>query len=186
MVDLTNTRFQPYVDIAVVTMNNKESSGILAMLEGDVVAIKVVGKGTHLNSHLLKQFFQQVFDQNIHRIQIDVGECSYMDSTFLGTLTGMALRTREKNLPPIQLVNMHQRIKDMLTSLGVDSFFEAAGYSDQKTAAMEQLTGDPPDIEQKTEEMITAHQALIKANANNAAKFQDVITLMQKKLMGDS
>ena len=44
-------------------------------------------------------------------IQIDVGECSYMDSTFLGTLTGMALRTRERNLPPIQLVNLHQRIK---------------------------------------------------------------------------
>jgi len=166
-------------------MNTKESSGILARLDGDVVAIKVVGKGTHLNSHLLKQFFQQVFDQNFHRIQIDVGECSYMDSTFLGTLTGMALRTREKNLPPIQLVNLHQRIKDMLLSLGVESFFEAGAFSDQNTGGLEQLSGQSPNIEQKTEEMISAHQALIKANASNLAKFQDVITLMQKKLMGE-
>ena len=167
-------------------MNNKESSGILARIEGDVVAIKLVGKGTHLNSHLLKQFFQQIFDQPVHRIQIDVGECSYMDSTFLGTLTGMALRTRERNLPPIHLVNLHQRIKDMLTSLGVESFFEAGSFSDKKGDGMQQLQGEPPGIQEKTEEMISAHQALIKANANNLAKFQDVITLMQKKLMGDS
>ena len=167
-------------------MNNKESSGILAMLEGDVVAIKVVGKGTHLNSHLLKQFFQQVFDQHIHRIQIDVGECSYMDSTFLGTLTGMALRTREKNLPPIQLVNLHQRIKDMLVNLGVDSYFEPGGFQEQTANTMRNISGEPPDIEEKTQEMISAHEALIRANANNAAKFQDVITLMQKKLIGDS
>ncbi|MBV9463600.1 MAG: STAS domain-containing protein [Verrucomicrobiae bacterium] len=167
-------------------MTNKESSGILARLEGDVVCMKVVGKGTHLNSHLLKQFFQQVFDQNIHRIQIDVGECSYMDSTFLGTLTGIALRTREKNLPPIQLLNLHQRIKDMLTSLGVDSFFESGGFTEKPGSNLQPVSGESPDIEEKTEEMISAHQALIQANANNVAKFQDVITLMQKKLMGDS
>jgi len=166
-------------------MSNNESSGILARIEGDVVAIKVVGKGTHLNSHLLKQFFQQIFDQPVHRIQIDVGECSYMDSTFLGTLTGMALRTREKNLPPIQLINLHQRIKEMLTSLGVESFFEAGSFSDSRPS-LKALDGDPPGIEEKTQEMISAHQALIKANANNLTKFQDVITLMQKKLMGDS
>ena len=70
-------------------------ASILVGVTGNAVYIKVRGKGSFQNSPALKEFARQMLERGHRIFAFDLGECTVMDSTFMGTLAGMALRLRE-------------------------------------------------------------------------------------------
>src|SRR5262250_916016 len=70
-------------------------SSIQVGVRGPAVWVKVEGKGSFLNSGNLKEFTQEMVNRGYREFIIDLQNCSAMDSTFMGTMAGVALRLKE-------------------------------------------------------------------------------------------
>jgi len=51
---------------------------------------------------------------------VDVRNCPVMDSTFMGTLAGIALRLREIGQGALHVTHLNNRNSDLLRNLGLD------------------------------------------------------------------
>jgi anti-anti-sigma factor len=159
----------------------EEPSGILAGEMNGTIFVRVEGRATHLNSHLLKQFVSSSIEQKRGPYQIDLSKCTYMDSTFLGMMAGIASRAMGHSLPPIKLVNPTERVRGMLENLGIIHLFEIVqGPTDP--AVVKKIEGKAVSAEEKTRDMLEAHQTLVSISKDNEVKFRDVIALLQEKM----
>ena len=57
-------------------------------------------------------------------IVVDLETCPTMDSTFMGTLTGIAIRLMDHPGGRLQVVNVNDRNRQLLGNLGLDLIFE--------------------------------------------------------------
>jgi anti-sigma B factor antagonist len=142
---------------------------------GPVVWIRVEGKGTFQNSPGLKEFSQQMMNTGRRDFVVDLANCPAMDSTFMGTLAGLALRLREVDNGHLWVVNRNDRNSELLEGLGLDALFAhdptPALASVVNGSAVEQTA----DKAKTREVMRTAHEACVEANPENAARFRDVL-----------
>src|SRR5688500_16405669 len=54
---------------------------------------------------------------------LDLKECPGLDSTFMGTRAGIALRLREIGQGELRVTNLNERNRDLLANLGLDQLF---------------------------------------------------------------
>jgi anti-sigma B factor antagonist len=152
----------------------------------------VQGKGSFLNSGNLKEFAQEMVNRGYREFIIDLEECAAMDSTFMGTMAGVALRLKELGHGHLHVVHCGVRSRDLLTGLGLDQIFSIHSNG---TASPEchQLDGNgsPPDaIEREKMEqartMLEAHEALCEAAPENFLRFKDVLDYLKQDLHHES
>jgi hypothetical protein len=113
----------------------------------------------------------------------DLECCPVMDSTFMGTMAGIALRLRELGQGQIRVTKLNQRNRDLLSNLGFDRLFlveerEAGIDEEAATLALENET----DKLSQAQTMLEAHEACVEANPENAAKFKDVLEYLKQDL----
>ena len=155
------------------------SSGIeVGELRG-AATVRVVGKGTHLNSHLLKEYATHVLEKKGSPFQLDLSACSYMDSTFLGMLAGMGVRRCQNQSHPIRVIGISPRVKGMMEGLGIDHLFEMID-GPVPAAALRPMDSRPASPDQKSRDMLEAHETLVAVSSSNEAKFRDVIALLRE------
>ena len=155
-------------------------------MTGKVVYIKVRGKGSFQNSPALKEFARQMFERG-HRIFVfDLAECSVMDSTFMGTLAGLALRLRDSG-GALLVRNVNERNFELLRNLGLNNLFEIEPSSEM--AAVRATDGESALETDSTVSrsdhaacMIEAHEALVDADPENLARFKDVLEYLRQDL----
>src|SRR5271154_2064903 len=102
-------------------------SKILVARSADLGFIKVVGRGSFQNSGCLKAFYLQLLKEGVSRFVIDLGACSYLDSTFLGILLGLGLKLRESGNSLLTILNASSRNLELLRNLGLDRLIKIAG-----------------------------------------------------------
>ena len=122
-----------------------------------------------------------------HRIfAFDLSECTVMDSTFMGTLAGMALRLRESG-GTLLVRNVNERNTELLRNLGLNNLFRVESNSEFPPAGS---TNDESALETENELsrsehaacMIEAHEALVDAAPENLARFKDVLEYLKQDL----
>jgi anti-anti-sigma factor len=150
------------------------------------VLVRVEGKGSFLNSTGLKEFAREMTNRGFREFVVDLKNCPVMDSTFMGTLAGVALRLRELGQGCLRVINLNERNRDLLGNLGLDQLFTIDLRSSTPSAA---AASHQPlrvnGVEDKTaraETMLEAHEACIAANPENAAKFKDVLDYLKQDL----
>ena len=160
-------------------------ASILVGVTGKAVYIKVRGKGSFQNSPALKEFARQMFERGQRIFIFDLAECSVMDSTFMGTLAGMALRLRESS-GALLVRNVNERNFELLRNLGLNNLFEIEPNAD--VAARELDSASTLETEggvSRSENaacMIEAHEALVNADPENLARFKDVLEYLRQDL----
>ena len=103
-----------------------------------------------------------------------------MDSTFMGTLAGIALKLGREGT--LRVVRANPRNRQVLGNLGLDRIFSVE--EQPTTAAPDQElreTGGGNPKEAKREAIIEAHENLVAANPANAVRFKDVIDFLKHK-----
>ncbi len=152
--------------------------------------IRVEGRGTFQNSLYLKRVLQQTMKAGVKHFVIDLERCPMMDSTFLGTLTGAALRLREAEEGSLSVLNANDRNDQLLESLGLDHLLdvdrEGKAWPEERRRAAGLIAhcrdvGSPP-AEDQTEHVLEAHQALAEVSDDNACRFKDVIEFLEKEV----
>ena len=120
---------------------------------------------------------------------VDLRDCEQMDSTFMGTLAGVALRLREIGMGGLRAVNANERNAGLLTSLGLDQLFSV----EDTVSGEEVFPGDEAklrqtapaarvDADEQKQIVLEAHEALAEADSANAMKFKDVLEFLRHEL----
>jgi len=156
-------------------------SSVLVGSLGRTVWLKVIGRGTFQNSPGVKEFVKQMIQRGHRDFVVDLDTCELMDSTFMGTLAGVALRLREIGQGGLRAVNVNSRNADLLENLGLDQLFAVeTGRAADVPATLQQAAPVPDENSKET--VLEAHEALIEADAHNAVKFKDVVDYLRQEL----
>jgi len=167
------------------------AASILVGVTSRTVHIKVEGKGSFQNSPALKEFSKQMLERGFRNFIVDLNTCSVMDSTFMGTLAGIALRLREFGDGGLVVRNANERNSDLLKNLGLNNLFEieskmpvVSSETTVKAAPLEQ----PRSLSRSDQAacMIEAHEALVDADPENIARFKDVLEYLKQDLRAGS
>jgi anti-sigma B factor antagonist len=160
-------------------------SSILVGVNGPAVWVRVEGKGNFLNSGSLKEFAKEMVNRGYREFVIDLQNCAMMDSTFMGTMAGVALRLKELGQGHLNVVHCGDRSRELLTGLGLDQIFTI--YSNGAVAPeCELMEKDGAAAEKKKKEqaetMLQAHEALCQAAPENLSRFKDVLDYLRQDL----
>ena len=158
--------------------------------------IRVSGKGNLHNSPRMLRFAKCMIAKGEKRVVVDLEDCPVMDSTFMGTLTGISRRLRAVD-GELEVINANERNQDLIESLGLDYILtldtdgtawqeERLAISRQFQAAAADAELEPEELtkEQKTEFILQAHESLTEANPENIPRFEDVINYLRQEAKG--
>src|SRR5579862_605135 len=104
-----------------------QTSSIMVAVCEKLVCIKVCGKADYTSTVDLKNRIDDLWRQGYPRFVFELCDCVGMDSTFLGTLSGLGLEFRNGGVPQgpsLELYNPTPRITDVLENLGVADLFK--------------------------------------------------------------
>lgn len=152
-----------------------------------IVWIKVAGKGSFQNSTGMKDFAREMMNRGLREFVVDLENCPVMDSTFMGTLAGMALRLRELGAGNLHAINLNPRNRDLLQNLGLDQLFEieTKGLQEKfdftRVQELSQNAGQASKTD-TAETMLEAHEALVEAAPENEIRFKDVLEYLKNDL----
>ena len=114
---------------------------------------------------------------SFERFCIDLSECSAMDSTFMGVLTMLALKGAKLNRK-VEILGADDNLKKLLNGLGVGRLFDFGPVENAPQELLGSLeSAAPGDAAALTgaETVKEAHESLVSADAENAARFENVI-----------
>lgn len=152
--------------------------------------IRCEGKGSFMNSPLIKAFGDERIAAGERCLAVDLAGCTGMDSTFMGTLAGMATRLSAQDGGVLQIAEAGARNRRSLEDLGLDFLMEIdppdarwKGDIVQIRASLNAPNSNPaPGQVQRTQHVLEAHQILSEANDKNAKVFSNVVTMLEDEL----
>ncbi len=121
---------------------------------------------------------------------VDLEACTGMDSTFMGTLAGMASRLAVNPGGVLHIAEAGMRNRRSLEDLGLDFLMEidppGASWCDDLETLRARLKPPqslaPQDKLQRTTHVLEAHQLLADTNEKNAQVFSSVIAVLENEL----
>jgi len=168
-------------------------SSIQVGVNGPSVWVRVAGRGSFLNSGSLKEFAREMVNRGFRDFVFDLQDCVMMDSTFMGTMAGMALRLKELGQGHVRVIHCGERSQELLSGLGLDQIFDiqSNGATAPRCEALSQTVGSPPETSPETKReqagtMLEAHEALCQAAPENLTRFKDVLEYLKHDLQQES
>ena len=144
-----------------------------------------------MNSPLMKAFGDERIDSGEKKVVVDLSNCTGMDSTFMGTLAGMASRLSAKDKGTLQIAEADARNRRSLEDLGLDFLMEidppAAQWRDhlgdiRKDLRPVKSVSAALDQGQRAKHVLDAHQVLSDVNDKNAREFANVVGMLQEQV----
>jgi anti-anti-sigma regulatory factor len=147
------------------------------------VWVRIEGRGNFQGSGSLKKFVHAMIQRGYRDFIIDLAACDHMDSTFMGTLTGISQNLRELGQGSLRAINVCPRNVDLLENLGLNFLFNVEPVGPELKTPAEQgaeLMVLPWEANPEKEIILAAHEALIVANPVNASRFKDVLEYLRQ------
>lgn len=159
------------------------NQGTLWVSAGPVSAFfRVVGRGTFQNAGLLKEAAGEVWSKGCRRVVVDLADCRTMDSTFLGILAGLALRSRKESGEVI-LTRVEGRNRELVEKMGLDRIMTVERDPKGTGAGpAHELVGGEMSREETRQTMLEAHKNLIEVDPGNEQRFQDVVDFLRESV----
>jgi len=151
--------------------------------------IRCEGKGSFLNSPAVKEFGESRIKRDELCLVVDLQACTGMDSTFMGTLAGLANRLTEKS-GKLHVAGADEKSRHSLEDLGLDFLMainpEQAIWMGLEDKARDLLKLKVAGIQAGTvlhaRHILEAHEILSEANEGNRQKFSGVVESLGEEL----
>ena len=155
----------------------------------DIVVVKPVGHGTMALAPCLRQVDAELSANGRPlRYVVDLSDCASMDSTFMGTLAGLALHQQKATGRPMVVVNAGETPRRQMKTLGLNYMLkvypedaETAGIANELEHFERVRACDVSDVE-RIVHMIESHQTLVDMNSGNELKFRSVLEHLEQSL----
>ena len=150
---------------------------------GEEVWIRIVGRGNFQGSGSLKKFAHSMIQRGYRKFLVDLSACDHMDSTFMGTLTGISQNLRELGQGSLRTINVSPRNVDLLENLGLNFLFSVEPLGEvlkSPSASESQLIDLPLSKNPEKEVLLAAHEALAAVSPVNTDRFRDVLDYLKQ------
>ena len=152
--------------------------------------IRCDGKGSFMNSPLVKCFGEARIDEGETVIVVDLSTCIGMDSTFMGTLAGMASRLSAVDGATLQVAEADERNRRSLEDLGLDFLMQINPEDAPWKGKLEEIHSslDPAEATdtisqmQRARHCLEAHEKLSDLSDKNAREFDEVVGTLRKQI----
>jgi anti-anti-sigma regulatory factor len=151
--------------------------------------IRCEGKGSFLNSLAVKEFGEFRIKRDELCLVIDLQACTGMDSTFMGTLAGLANRLTD-NGGALYVEGADEKNRNSLEDLGLDFLMlinpQHAVWKGVEDKARDLLKPKVAGIRAgtilHTRHILEAHEILSDTNEGNRRKFSGVVETLGEEL----
>lgn len=149
--------------------------------------IRCEGKGSFQNSPMVKEFGDARIAAGESCLVVDLGGCTGMDSTFMGTLAGMATRLSACNRGRMQIAEPGVRNQRSLEDLGLDFLMEINPPQPVWNGNIESVRSKlyrPSECGKpgSAKDVLVAHEKLSELNQENARKFSAVVSILKSEV----
>ncbi|MFU8847795.1 MAG: STAS domain-containing protein [Opitutales bacterium] len=166
-------------------MSDSQQPTFLVSAYSDPVVVRINGKANYLNCNSFREFIEQMLDQGRHQFLVDFTHCKGMDSTFLGILAGTALELKKQSPPgDLTLCRLSERNHELIVNLGLQNLLNIS-EDDTDEAMAEAFESLENQEVSDAKNVLRAHENLAVADAENATKFQDVISFLKNQVEQD-
>ena len=149
--------------------------------------IIVNGEGNRFASPAIEKVIDGLIEKNFRHFIVDLTDCGWVDSSFVGTLATYGVKLNPKNIPDaagLQLHNVCPAVQDPVERNGTPHMFKLTHGvlhlpGEVKTCDMEFTC---PTREEVLRTSLKAHQTLIAINPDNDERFKDVVLLLAEEL----
>ena len=161
----------------------------------DCLWIRCTSRGSFVNSPALKSLADKYLDKGNNTIVVDLEVCPGVDSTFMGTLAGLARRCIGSG-GSVQIAGPTQRTRAAMESLGLDMLLDldppeaAWQFSlEQRRQILQQdenaTIQDEQDMSElaRTRHVLEAHNTLRSMNKKNDETFGYVCETLEEDLL---
>lgn len=163
------------------------SAKILVSVNEKFSCIRISGRANIAASVDFKALLDQLLQRGCNLFVLDLTDCAWMDSTFLGVLAGFALKLQ----PPqpgnverrVELFNLSGRLFKQLEEIGVLHLFKVTdGAPQPEKCGAQDISSANASREDVTRTCLEAHQTLMNINPENIARFKDVAAFLAEDL----
>ena len=162
-------------------MIGQSSNHIEVAVANGTAYIKIFGRATFQVVASFRDFVQKNLDDN-HGVFIDLAECETLDSTFIGTLAALTMKSKVDGLCRVKIFNVSRHVMGIFTTLGLLSILDVekgdAGGDEEDFKPLEKSVRDKVEI---TNLMLDAHLTLSEINERNAVEFKDVVEYLKSQ-----
>ncbi len=160
----------------------------------DCLWIRCTSRGSFINSPTLKSVAEAYLENGGKVVVVDLELCPGVDSTFMGTLAGLARRAMAVG-GSVEIASPTQRTRAAMESLGLDMLLPMdpscsfwSGDKEQRRTVLEQQLGDAEapqsDLSEldRTRHVLEAHKVLRSMNRQNDETFGYVCETLEDDL----
>jgi len=155
---------------------------VRTMVRRGTVWLRIEGHGTFQNSATVRAYGEQMFEAGHRSFAFDLHACEMMDSTFLGTLTGLALRLREDPRGRVGFTRVNGGVESLFTRYGLDRVLAFQGFEAAPPAPDEMQELEFSGTKEfKRGTIVEAHEALAASSPENEERFREALEFLKRK-----
>ena len=155
--------------------------GEVFISEKDAVTfIRVKGNASFVCAPPLRELAKKLAAEPFGGLKIDLEECTWMDSTFMGMLAMLGLNAKKKNVPA-EIWNASEQNEKLLLGLGLKKVFafQSGEFGDASGTA---AASNAATAESNARNVLDAHQTLMDIDEGNVQKFEKVVEFVKKDI----
>lgn len=143
--------------------------------------LKVSGNASFACAAPVRDLLKALETESLTKIVIDLEQCEWMDSTFMGLIAMLALTGRKKNAPT-EIFNASEQNTKLLKGLGLQRVLEF------KTGVVQPghiVTANSDAVLSRAENaqtVLDAHKTLMEVDKENVKRFDTVVKFVQKDI----
>ena len=142
--------------------------------------IRVKGNASFVCAPPLRELAKKLAAEPFAGLKIDLEECTWMDSTFMGMLAMLGLNAKKKGVSA-EIYNASEQNEKLLGGLGLKKVFEfKTGPFMADTDAPAASNETSP--EGRARNVLDAHQTLMDIDVSNVQKFERVVEFVKKDI----
>ena len=157
-----------------------ETGEVFLSEKDGVQHIRVKGNASFVCAPPLRELAKRLPGEPFNGLRIDLEECTWMDSTFMGMLAMLGLSAKKKGVPA-EIYNASEQNEKLLCGLGLKKVFSflAGPFMDAGDA---QAASNASTPEGSARNVLDAHQTLMDIDISNVPKFEKVVEFVKKDI----
>lgn len=145
------------------------------------ITLQIDGWGTMSQSYAIRQLIEQCFCQGITTIRFDLRRCTYMDSTFLGTMLSLKRNIERRGAGALHIVSPSPESLQLLRKMSMDGLFTIVVEDEATEGMMGELTHVLCDADTMRHNIVDVHRELANLPGPAGAPFRVMVQGLERE-----